>query len=109
MQDRYLKARVPRALYEALLARSGEAGQRPGLGVRASGSGLPFDQRSRWVHLSPPPSMVAITLLQSSPHPDTRHNAAFDLPRSVVNGQIPKAGPRLASRPLATNHHHRQR
>ena len=34
MQDRYLKARVPRALYEALLARSGEAGQRLGTYVR---------------------------------------------------------------------------
>jgi hypothetical protein len=34
MQDRYLKARVPRALYEALLVRSGEAGQRLGTYVR---------------------------------------------------------------------------
>lgn len=34
MQDRYLKARVPRALYEALLARAGEAGQRLGTYVR---------------------------------------------------------------------------
>jgi hypothetical protein len=34
MQDKFLKARIPRALYEALLARAGEAGQRLGTHVR---------------------------------------------------------------------------
>ena len=34
MQDRYLKARVPRALYEALLARAGAEGTRLGTHIR---------------------------------------------------------------------------
>jgi hypothetical protein len=34
MQDRYLKARVPRALYEALLARAGAEGKRLGTHIR---------------------------------------------------------------------------
>ncbi len=34
MQDRYLKARVPRALYEALLARAGTEGKRLGMHIR---------------------------------------------------------------------------
>lgn len=53
MQDRYLKARVPRALYEALLARSGGDHQPPA----AAGRRRPRGQPRRSDHAVPDPAI----------------------------------------------------